>query len=163
MNKVVLIIVVVIALVASALYFGRGEINAPTVDDTILPTPTVSATLPPEAEDNLPLAPSPPSQSDSGSSNQGQNKTWTISMTSNGFEPSELTIKAGDTVKFVNNDTAKHWPASDVHPTHQILPEFDALKGIEPGASYQYTFKKIGEWSMHDHLRSSFRGTITVQ
>lgn len=87
----------------------------------------------------------------------------TVSLTDTGFEPSELTVVSGTTVTFVNNGQAPHWPASDVHPTHEVLPEFDAKRGLTTGETYSHTFTKVGTWSMHDHLRPSSTGTITVE
>ena len=50
-------------------------------------------------------------------------QTYTVEMTSTGFSPNSISIKAGDTVTFVNKDTTQHWPASAMHPTHSIYPE----------------------------------------
>lgn len=87
----------------------------------------------------------------------------TISLDDTGFHPATVTIKSGTTVTFVNNGQAEHWPASDVHPTHQILPEFDAKRGLATGETYSFTFVKVGSWPMHDHLSPSHTGTIIVQ
>lgn len=86
-----------------------------------------------------------------------------IEMTSAGFSPAEATIKAGDTVKFVNKDTKNHRPASGVHPTHQLCPGFDALQAVKPGESYSFTFNEKKECLMHDHLNPTLRGKIIVQ
>lgn len=87
----------------------------------------------------------------------------TVEIMDTGFVPAEVTIPVGTTVRFVNNGQAAHWPASDVHPTHDILPEFDAKKGLTTGDTYSYTFDTAGEWSMHDHLFPQFTGTIMVE
>lgn len=87
----------------------------------------------------------------------------TITIDEQGFTPANVVIAAGTTVTFVNNGQAKHWPASDIHPTHQILPEFDSKRGLATGETYSYTFTEVGEWNMHDHLNASSTGTITVQ
>jgi len=86
-----------------------------------------------------------------------------ISITDTGFVPDQVTVDAGTTVTFVNNGQALHWPASDLHPTHQILPDFDAKRGLSTGETYSYTFTQSGTWSMHDHLNPSSAGTITVK
>jgi len=88
--------------------------------------------------------------------------TYTVSMTSAGFSPENLTIKVGDTVVFQNNDTRSRWPASAVHPTHQICPGFDALRMVPPTDSYSYTFTAAKECPHHDHLIPSLKGKITV-
>lgn len=86
----------------------------------------------------------------------------TIKMTAAGFEPANVTIKKGDTVVFLNNDSKPHWPASAQHPTHTALPGFDSLKAVAAGASYSYTFTKAGTWGYHDHLNASFFGKVTA-
>jgi plastocyanin len=97
--------------------------------------------------------------------------TTTITRTENGFSPSEIAIKKGETVTFVNSSTDPMWPASNPHPAHTGYPvgggcrasAFDACKGIAPGASWSYTFDTLGAWGFHDHLSPQFTGTITVQ
>lgn len=87
----------------------------------------------------------------------------TISITDNGFEPETVTIASGTTVTFVNNGQANHWPASDVHPTHEILPDFDAKGGLATGDTYSYTFEEAGTWRCHDHLFPSSTCAIIVE
>jgi plastocyanin len=88
--------------------------------------------------------------------------TATIHITSTGFQPTNITIKAGTTITFVNDDNAPHWPASGEHPTHTILPGFDALRALTQGETYSFTFDKVGAWPYHDHLHPDWQGTITV-
>lgn len=86
-----------------------------------------------------------------------------IQITEEGFHPSDITVSSGTTVRFENQDTVAHWPASGVHPTHQICPGFDAGKPIEPGASYSFAFQKKKTCPLHDHLKPSLRGSVTVE
>lgn len=86
----------------------------------------------------------------------------TIVMDESGFDPQEVTITEGTTVTFVNNGQANHWPASDVHPTHEVLPEFDSERGLATGESYSYTFTEEGTWQCHDHLFARLTCTINV-
>lgn len=85
-----------------------------------------------------------------------------VNITASGFSPSPLTIKAGRTVNFVNQDSAPHWPASDPHPIHTLYPGFDALKGLAQGENYSFTFTRVGTWTYHDHLHPTTKGTIIV-
>ena len=76
---------------------------------------------------------------------------------------------------FVNKDTAQHWPASAVHPTHVVYPEsggcigskFDACKGLAEGETFEFVFSEKGSWKYHDHLNCcsdpAFFGTIVVE
>lgn len=79
------------------------------------------------------------------------------------YTPSDIEIKRCTKVTFINNDTVDHWPASDLHPTHGIYPEFDPKKEIKPGQSWSFVFNKAGPWKFHDHLYPTIYGTITVQ
>lgn len=85
-----------------------------------------------------------------------------IKMSASGFEPKSLTVKKDSTVTFKNEGDVDQWPASALHPTHQVLPGFDALKGVKPGESYTYTFEKVGTWKYHDHLNPTLFGSVTV-
>lgn len=88
--------------------------------------------------------------------------TTTVLMKKDVFEPETVTIKKGATVEFKNMDSVARWPASNLHPTHTIYPQFDPRQPIDPGQSWQFTFEKEGQWKYHDHLIPSIRGTITV-
>lgn len=90
------------------------------------------------------------------------NQPVTVLMQEDSFSPENLTIKKGTTVTFKNVDKVARWPASNIHPTHTIYPEFDPLQPIDPGQSWSFRFDKVGVWKDHDHLIPSIRGTITV-
>lgn len=86
----------------------------------------------------------------------------TISMGEDGFEPDSLTVSVGTTIKFVNDDTYWHWPASDPHPSHTFYSELDPKQPIKPGTNWEVTLTKSGKWGIHDHLAPYVIGTITV-
>lgn len=85
-----------------------------------------------------------------------------IKMTSSGFVPNQLETQTGTEVIFENTDTTGHWPASNVHPTHELYPEFDPQKPIAASESWSFTFAKEGTWQFHDHLYPQTTGTIKV-
>ncbi|MAF80690.1 hypothetical protein CL628_01615 [bacterium] len=89
--------------------------------------------------------------------------TVDVAVDETGFTPGIITIAVGDTVKFTNDGQGKHWPASDVHPTHTVLPGFDSKRGLETGEEYSHTFTKVGTWKCHDHLAASNGCTIVVE
>lgn len=78
------------------------------------------------------------------------------------FEPQTLIIQTGTKVIFKNEDTQDHWPASAIHPTHGIYPEFDPRQNIKPGDEWSFVFNKVGNWKYHDHLSPSTTGEIRV-
>jgi plastocyanin len=95
-----------------------------------------------------------------GGSDGGEN---VVKITDEGFDPATLTVASGDTVTFENESSDDSWPASDVHPTHQLYPGFDAKKPLLPGDSYSFTFTKAGSWGYHNHLEPDVKGTIVVE
>lgn len=108
---------------------------------------------------------------------EGEETGYVITFTDSGYAPSPLTVKVGDTVKFVNNSGSDFWPASAMHPTHTVYPGsdiekcdtpeevniFDACKGIAPGGSWEFTFNEAGEWGYHDHLNAKLFGKVIVE
>ncbi|MBI5412927.1 YbhB/YbcL family Raf kinase inhibitor-like protein [Candidatus Peregrinibacteria bacterium] len=94
-----------------------------------------------------------------------------VEIGADGFSPSILTIKEGETVQFINKDTEPHWPASAVHPTHTAYPEtggcigskFDACAVLKQNETFNFTFNKIGAWEYHDHLNPGITGKIIVE
>lgn len=93
----------------------------------------------------------------------GQNKAYTIELREDGFYPKEFTIKKGDTITFTSSRQKPFWPASNLHPTHEIYPEFDPKHPIELGESWSFRFEKEGEWRYHDHLFPNYAGSIVVR
>jgi len=96
-----------------------------------------------------------------------------ISYTDDGYAPTKVTIKRGETVRFVNNAAEDSWPASAVHPTHGIYPEkddsnclgssFDACRGLVAGEFWEFTFNETGTWRFHDHLHPYDTGSVVVE
>ncbi len=85
-----------------------------------------------------------------------------VVYTDNGFVPETVTIRSGETVRFINESSVGMWVASDDHPQHTILSTFDQFGIAENGESYDYTFEKNGAWAYHDHIDASKLGTIIV-
>ena len=88
-----------------------------------------------------------------------------VHMSGSKYEPSRLTIAKGTTVRFANEATSSgdFWPASNIHPRHEIYPEFDPKKAISQGDSWDFRFDKKGIWYMHDHIDPTITGVIVVE
>jgi plastocyanin len=100
-----------------------------------------------------------------------------IKITANGFEPKEVEITKGTKVTWINEQPNPSWPASDVHPTHEVYPGssikkcgtpeqdkiFDTCRGLKQGESWSFVFNEVGEWYYHDHLNPSWKGEIVVK
>ncbi len=87
----------------------------------------------------------------------------TVRRTEAGFEPAHVTVHVGESIRFVNETEEPIWPASDSHPSHTLYPAFDPQEPIQPGASWRFTFDKIGVWEYHDHMQSTLTGVVTVE
>lgn len=85
-----------------------------------------------------------------------------IEMTPEGFSPAEFTVDENSSVIFVNKDTESRWPASNIHPTHELYPAFDPRVAIAPGKSWAFKPTQVGEWKFHDHIFAHMRGVVTV-
>ena len=136
--KKILLFAAIIAI-AAAIYFMRDNDEAPSRSNT---------------ENNLETAKQNISV---------ESEIIDIKITDAGYEPNLLTIKIGTTVNFKNLSSVDRWPASGIHPTHQIYPEFDPKKAIPSGGSWSFKFDKAGVWRFHDHLFTNLNGIITVE
>jgi plastocyanin len=86
----------------------------------------------------------------------------TVVMNDRGYEPSSTKITQSETVTFVNESSSDKWPASNIHPTHEIYSAFDPRKPIPQGASWSFAFDRVGVWYCHDHLYPRMTCTVTV-
>jgi plastocyanin len=93
---------------------------------------------------------------------QDRDSDLIISMQSSGFEPHNVDLQMGETICWINRDVDAHWPASNIHPTHGIYPEFDPKRPIAAGQEWCMTFVRQGIWTFHDHLHPDNSGIIRV-
>ncbi len=90
-------------------------------------------------------------------------KEYLVVLNEEGFSPENLTIRKGDVVKFSTIAKNPFWPTSDLHPTHELYPEFDPTQPISFDKNWSFKFEKAGIWKFHNHLAPSQRGTIKVE
>jgi hypothetical protein len=89
--------------------------------------------------------------------------TWIIINGDGDFVPSEVSIEPGMIIGWRNEGIEYVWPASNLHPSHSVYPEFDPLEPIAPGGVWSFKFDKIGDWRFHDHLRPVKTGVVNVE
>lgn len=85
-----------------------------------------------------------------------------VTIDQTGFSPSEIKVKVGDTVSWINSDTKMHNVSSSPHPTHTDYPPLN-LGNVSPGAKVSLMFDKAGTYKYHDHLNPTLLGTVTVE
>ncbi|MDZ4231717.1 MAG: hypothetical protein U1C72_00500, partial [Candidatus Pacearchaeota archaeon] len=93
----------------------------------------------------------------------GAEGSFVIELTEEGFSPKTLRVQPGETVTFVTTLKEGFWPASNIHPTHELYVEFDAAGTIKRNEPWSFIFEKEGTWRFHDHTNPFFTGTIIVQ
>lgn len=104
----------------------------------------------------------PVSSSSSSSSSSHVSKTFTIKYTDTGFEPSVLSIRQGDVIKFRNDSEFGMWVASNPHPSHSDYPEFDERTSVGQSIEYFFTFNRVGTWGYHNHNNPNHQAVIVV-
>jgi len=90
------------------------------------------------------------------------NQEVSIVLTDEGYRPRNVLIDVGTRVTFSTTRNNNHWPASNLHPSHEIYSEFDPKRPLGPSEEWTFIFNKKGEWGMHDHIRSYYTGVIYV-
>lgn len=113
----------------------------------------------------------------SGTVNTSAGTPMSATVTYDGisFSPASVTIAKGGTVTFTDTAGASMWVASGQHPTHTGYDSTSAsvhcatgYTGPAPfdqcgtGASFSFTFNKVGTWGYHDHRNVGAFGSVTV-
>jgi plastocyanin len=86
-----------------------------------------------------------------------------VSYTNDGFEPAELAIRSGGTVRFTNNSEQYLWVAADgtfgsVYPAIQNgcgSSALDSCYALRPGEYWQFSFGAQGTWVLHNNLNKN--------
>ncbi len=138
-TKLIGIVGVVVVLVVAVVIVVSTKSSAPAnTPATINPSPTVTQAT------------------------EEKSSSTDVTVTANGFEPKDITIKAGDKVTWTNESGTKVTVNSAVHPTHLLWP-FLNLGSFEDGQSVSVVFEKAGEYKYHNHFNSSQVGSVTVE
>lgn len=91
----------------------------------------------------------------------------TITITSAGASPRDVTIAVGTRVRFVNNDSRSHNMTSDPHPDHTDCPEINQAGFLTPGQSRETgNLVQVRTCGFHDHDNPntvSLTGRITIR
>lgn len=85
----------------------------------------------------------------------GNNTSSSVSINNMKFDASDITIKAGTTVTWTNNDSAPHTVTANDGT-------FDS-GNMNYGAKFSYTFSKAGTYKYRCTYHPAMTGTVTVQ
>jgi plastocyanin len=100
-----------------------------------------------------------------GGTGGGSVNTTTITITSAGASPRDITITAGSRVTFVNNNNQPHDMASNPHPEHTDCPALVAF--VTPGQSATtLNLNTVRTCGFHDHnqpTNTNLQGVIRIQ
>ena len=88
-------------------------------------------------------------------------KEVTVILTKNGFTPSQVTIKVGSAVRWINKSSAQETVNSDNYPTNQLHKELN-FGVFNNDSSVVYTFTKLGTYGYHNQLHHTQEGKIIV-
>lgn len=147
-RNLVVAVVVILLLVIAGWYLTRVKQTVPPQDQSTQ-SPVSSST-----QSVAPVA------TEGATMNKDIN---VVTVTQSGFSPKSVTIKAGDTVTWMNSDSASHTVSSDPHPTHTLFPVLNKVGLINAGDKKSLQFTTAGTFTYHDHLNPSSTGSVTVQ
>lgn len=80
--------------------------------------------------------------------------TTSVNIQNIAFNPASITVNAGDTVTWTNNDSVDHTVTSD---TSGIFNMASA-----PGSTVRFTFTTPGTFAYHCNIHSTMHGTVVV-
>ncbi len=79
------------------------------------------------------------------------------------FSPTNLSIHAGDSVKFQNDGKLAIHIVSDLTNNRPQLVGFDSVGDIQPNGAFTYTFAESGIFGYHNSKHINETGTIIVK
>jgi len=152
-NTIIVIVVIVVILVAGYFIFRQ-----PSTQNYTTPTQQTNANTNTQVN---PVKPATTEQSPAPTENQNQNQSaaaatsTSVSIMNFAFSPAQVTIKAGGTVKWTNQDS----------PTHTITSDNNTFTSgnLATGQSFQFTFATAGTYTYHCSIHPSMTGTVVVQ
>lgn len=128
------------------------EVETPEVETPEVETPEAET---PEAETATPEAETPEAGETPADGAEDVEIVMELSM----FMPPEITIPAGTTVVWVNNDSFEHNVTSG--PEDDPTDLFDA--DVAAGESFSFTFEEPGTYPYHCDIHPGMVGTVIVE
>ena len=137
----------ILAMLVIALLVGCASTTAPAAST---PIPSQAAPQPPAQQPAAQTAPQTGVQAPPAAANG----ISTVVLIENfNFNPAEVTIPAGTTVVWTNQDTVDH----------SIIGDGFSSQAFGRGQSFESTFSTPGTYSYHCGIHPNMQGTIIVQ
>ncbi len=96
-----------------------------------------------------------------GQNKQASSQTNSVTLTSSGFTPQSIMVKAGTTVTWTNNSGATATVDSANHPIHLAYSPLN-LGNFASGETLSLVFDRPGTYKYHNHLNASQTGVVVV-
>ena len=146
MKKGIIIGIVIAVILIGGIFFYMSMNKSSSVNTNANPQTNNPANAPSkEITNNTPSAPVANTPS-----------TSNVVIQNFAFNPSELTIKQGDTVIWTNKDSVPHTVTSD--SGNEL-----ASSTLSNGATYSHTFNSAGTFDYHCSIHTMMKGKIIVQ
>lgn len=129
----VLIVIMLIGIALAVSVFENSKPTDATISNSTLPTPTQ------------------------------QSRIYTVNYKSGVFNPTNLRIHAGDTVRFRNDSIFPIRIVAEGYPENSELPGFASVGDIPQGSFFAYTFSIKGIFDYYNEKTPSEKGTIIVR
>jgi len=88
-------------------------------------------------------------------------KEVTITLTKNGFSPTQVTINVGSAVRWKNESGSQQTVNSDNYPTNQLHRELN-FGVFNNNSSVVYIFSQPGMYGYHNQLNPKQKGKVIV-
>lgn len=96
---------------------------------------------------------------------------YVVTYSNDGFVPAAMTVKKGETVRFLNSSSRALWIVSSGGTTGVYPPKpnscgqsaFDSCIALPPHDFWEFTFYESGTWTYRNNVTATDTGTIVVQ
>ncbi len=162
MNKQSIVALVIVAVLALGAIIYKSNVNY--TKDVSESTPIDTKTVIQNPVTATGIKTSVPTQTSASPVKKTEKTKYDalITLTKNGFVPDRIEIKAGQTVRFLNNSSSAMKVASNPHPTHEIYSELDQNVTVGKGGYYDFIFLRVGAWGYHNHTDPIKNGIVIV-